>query len=571
MFEHLPGSALDFRAWDWPRIAPYYDNLAARPIDSGSVAAWLSDWTRLAALVEETSTRLEVATTVDTTDDAADQRFHSYLQTVMEPAAAASQKLKEKLLASGLCPPGFEIPLRGLRTEADLFREENLPLETENHRLGTEYSRIIGAQTVNVDGRELTLAQVRPLRQTPDRAARERLWRLTSQRQLADREALNALWIKFLNVRRQMAANAGLPDYRAYRWRELLRLDYTPDDALRFDEAIEQVVVPAAARIYERNRQRLGVDRLRPWDVNNDLDPLHLPALVPYTDPADLVAKTGAIFHRVDAQLGTYYDIMRRENLLDLQNRKGKAPGGYCTEFFVAKRPFIFMNGVGLHDDVQTLLHEGGHSFHAFEASSLPYLQQRSDVPTEFAEVASMSMELLGGPYLTADEGGFYADPRDAARARTEHLEGIILFWPYMAVVDLFQHWVYTHMDEAADPARCDATWADLVRRYLPSVDYTGFEDVRETGWHRKLHIFELPFYYVEYGLAQLGAVQVWRNSLSDRADAVRRYRYALSLGNTAALPDLFAAAGAQFRPDAAMLSECVALVERELERLDAV
>ncbi len=571
MFAQLPDSALDFMAWDWPQIAPYFDELAARPLDSGNVAAWLTDWSKLAALIEETNTRLEVATTVDTTDKAAEQRYMRYLESVIEQYSAAAQILKQKLLQSGLSVAGFEIPLRGLRTEAELFREENLPLETENRRLGSEYARIIGAQTVMVDGEELTLAQVRPLLQTPDRAERERLWKLRTDRQLADRAALNDLWAKFLGVRRQMAVNAGQPDFRTYRWRELLRLDYTPDDALRFDDAIERVVVPAASRIYERNRQRLGVDRLRPWDVSNDLDPLHLPSLKPYTDPADLEAKTGAIFDRVDPQLGAYYATMRREHLLDLPNRKGKAPGGYCTEFFVARKPFIFMNAVGLHDDVQTLLHEGGHAFHSFESSNLPYFQQRSDLPTEFAEVASMSMELLGGPYLGAEQGGFYADPKDAARARSEHLEGIILFWPYMAVVDLFQHWVYTHIDEAADPARCDAAWADLVRRFMPSVDYSGFEAVRDTGWHRKLHIFQLPFYYLEYGLAQLGAVQVWRNSLSDRADAVRRYRHALALGNTATLPDLFAAAGAQFQPDAAMLGECVALVERELDKLEAV
>jgi oligoendopeptidase F len=570
MFAQLPDTAQAFSSWDWPRIAPYFDELTARPLDAANIAAWLKDWTQLASLISEAKTRLEVAVTVDTTDKAAEERYMNYLENIMEPFFAAEQKLKQKLLDSGLSVPGYEVPLRGLRADAALFREANLPLETEVHRLSSEYARIVGAQTVEVDGKELTLAQVRPLRQTPDRATRERLWRLTSQRQLADRAALNELWVKLLGIRRQIAANAGEPDYRAYRWKELHRLDYTADDALRFDDAIEQAVVPAAKRIYERNRQRLGVDRLRPWDVNNDLDPLHLPALVPYTSPSDLETTTGSIFNRVDPQLGAYYDIMRHEHLLDLPNRKGKAPGGYCTEFMVAKRPFIFMNAVGLHDDVQTLLHEGGHAFHAFETVRLPYFHQY-EVPTEFAEVASMSMELLGGPFLGADQGGFYADPKDAARARIEHLEGLILFWPYMAVVDLFQHWVYTHIGDATDPAKCDATWTDLVNRFMPSVDYTGFEDARATGWHRKLHIFELPFYYVEYGLAQLGAVQVWRNSLSDRADAVRRYRSALALGNTATLPDLFAAAGAQFKPDATMLTECVALVESELEKLEAV
>ena len=233
---------------------------------------------------------------------------------------------------------------------------------------------------------------------------------------------------------------------------------------------------------------------------------------------------------------------MRREKLLDLGNRKGKAPGGYCTQFQVAKRPFIFANAVGLHDDVQTLLHEAGHAFHAFEASHLPYYQQW-DVSMEFAEVASMGMELLAAPYLPAQEDSFYSEP-EAARARVEHLEGLILFWPYMAVVDAFQHWVYENHAAAADAKNCDAKWAELWRRFMPGVDWSGLDNEMMTGWHRKLHIYHYPFYYVEYGLAQLGAVQVWRNALEDQSDAVAHYRAALSLGGTVPLPELYAAAG---------------------------
>jgi oligoendopeptidase F len=258
---------------------------------------------------------------------------------------------------------------------------------------------------------------------------------------------------------------------------------------------------------------------------------------------------------------------MRAESLLDLDNRKGKAPGGYCAELAVERKPFIFMNAVGLHDDVQTLLHEAGHAFHVFEAARLPYHQQL-EYGMEIAEVASMSMELLAAPHLTRDAGGYFSR-EEAARARVEHLEGIVLFWPYMAVVDGFQHWVYEHPDDARRPANCDATWDTLWQRFMPVVDWSGLEDQRRTGWQRKLHIFQLPFYYVEYGLAQLGAVQVWRNSLADPAHAVADYRRALAMGATATLPDLFAAAGARFAFDAGTLSEAVQLVERTIQELD--
>jgi oligoendopeptidase F len=259
---------------------------------------------------------------------------------------------------------------------------------------------------------------------------------------------------------------------------------------------------------------------------------------------------------------------MRNEDLLDLENRKNKAPGGYTTHFDVTRRPFVFMNAVGIHDDVQTLLHEGGHAFHYFEASPLRYIQQ-AHVPMEFAEVASMSMELLASPYLAKDSGGFYSSA-DARRARVEHLEGNILFWPYMAVVDAFQHWVYENPQDAADPAACDAAWGREWKRFMCVVEWDGLEDEMVTGWQRKLHIFQVPFYYVEYGLAQLGAVQVWRNALQDQNGAVASYRKALSLGGTVTLPQMYQTAGARLAFDAGTLGEAVALMEAKIAELES-
>ncbi len=502
---------------------------------------------------------------LDTTDEVARRRFHRFLEETFPQVQAAEQRLKARLLESGLEPQGWTVALRKIRADADLFREENLPLLAEEQKLGNRYDEIVGAQTVTWEGEERTIAQMRPVLQESDRAVRERAWRLMAERQLADRQALNALWEELLTLRLRIAQQADRPDYRAYRWQQLHRFDYTPEDAKRFHQAIETVVVPVAAAVYERRRQRLGVKRLRPWDL--EVDPLGRPPLRPFQQVEELIAGAARIFQRVDPVLGQYFETMRQEGLLDLENRKGKAPGGYCATLAVAKRPFIFMNAVGLHSDVQTLLHEAGHAFHVFETAALPYAVQRG-APMEFAEVASMGMELLAAPYLAAEQGGFYSRA-DAARARLEHLERSLLFWPYMAVVDAFQHWVYEHPDAARDPQACDRTWRALWQRFMVGVDWSGFEEVVATGWQRKLHIFQVPFYYIEYGLAQLGAVQVWANALRDQAAAVAAYRRALALGDTVPLPALYTAAGARFALDADTLRQAVELMTQVIAQLE--
>lgn len=567
MFSTLPTDYHEFIYWTWSQYEPYYQNLNSRGLSAGNVAAWLTDWSHIAKIVQEAYARLHLATTLNTADAEAEQHFNIFIGEVYPQVETAEQQLKQKLLDSQLEPDGFEIPLRNLRAESDLFREENLPLLVENRKLGSEYNKIVGAQSVPWEGQELTLQQMRPIAQDPDRAVRERAWRLSASRWLADRAAINELWAKTVPLRKKIALNAGCADFREYRWRELLRFDYTPADCETFHAAIEEVAVPAANRIYARAKERLGVDRLRPWDCDWDRDPLNYPALKPFENVADLMEKTEKIFQHVDPQLGEYYTSMRRESLLDLDNRKGKAPGGFCTEFPIAQRPFIFMNSVGVRDDVRTMLHESGHAFHVFETNALPYIQQLQ-VTMEFAEVASMSMELLAAPYLPEKFGGFYSEP-EAARDRVEHLERIILFWPYMAVVDAFQQWAHTH-PEGADPAACDAKWTELQQRFMPGVDWSGLEAEMMTGWHRKQHIHRAPFYYVEYGLAQLGAVQVWRNALHDQAASLANYRRALALGGTKSLPELYRAAGAKFAFDADTLHEAVELIETTIEQLQA-
>ncbi|NDJ78525.1 MAG: M3 family oligoendopeptidase, partial [Chloroflexi bacterium] len=498
MFDTLPHKIEDFMDWPWSQIEPFFQDLAARPLTADTLDDWLADWTGIAARVMETQARLYVATTQDTTDEEAEARYHAFLENVVPAAEAADQQLKEKLLASRLEPERFAVPLRNLRAEADLFRAENLPLQTQERKITSEFNRIMGTQTITWEGEEITLMQVVPLLRNPDRAVRERAWRLRSERFLADRERVNALWKQYMDLRRQIARNAGYDDYRSYRWQLLKRFDYTPQDSFTFQAAIEEVVVPAQQRIYERRRQRLGLETLRPWDLT--VDPDGKPPIKPYDTVDELETKAGTIFRRVDPQLGDYYDTLRREGLLDLPNRPGKGPGAYSTGFAYSQRPFIFMNAVGDNSEVRTLLHETGHAFHGFEARKLPYHQQWR-APMEFNEVASMAMELLAAPYLHTSEGGFYGDT-DYARALVQELERIVLFWPYMAVVDAFQHWVYENHDAATHPDNCDTKWAKLWDRFMVGIDFTGLEEHRANGWHRKRHIHRTPFYYIEYGLA---------------------------------------------------------------------
>ena len=555
----------------WDDFQARYDALQNGTLEGSDLYDWLRDWSELERVYHEVSSIVYIESTLDTADPEREKAFLNHVENINPKHAVTEQAMKERLLqrapADDSLGDEMRIPLRNLRNQADLFREDNVPLFTELAKLGNDYDKITGGLKVDWDGEEKNLSQLNSILVDSNRAIRERAWKSIMDLWQSRRSDLNELYTSMLKLRTQVATNYGAPNFRDYAFRSYNRFDYDTDDCLRFHEAIESAVVPAARRIYERKRVQLGLNRLRPWDV--DVDSSGKPPLKPYTGQNELIQKSLNIFQQVDPALAAHFATMAEEELLDLDTRKGKALGGYCSELAWRKRPFIFMNGDGIHDDVQTMLHEAGHAFHAFESASLPYIWQW-DVPMEFCEVASMGMELLSAPYLTREFGGFYS-PADSARAVTEHLNGILTFLPYMAVVDSFQHWVYTHAEAALDPAACDETWAALWKRFIPGVDWSGLEPELVTGWHRKLHIFHIPFYYVEYGMAQVGALQVWRNALSDQAKAVDDYRSALKLGGTRPLPELFAAAGAEFRFDTPMLTELVSLVEETLERLDSV
>ena len=563
----LPKTSKEMQDWKWADYEPFFEYLLTQEINKDNIDSWMKYWSDFSELIGEVGTDVYVSTTVDTTDEDAKKRFHTFLEDISENASTRNQKLKKKLLESRITPKNFDVPLRAIKSEVDLFCKENLPLMTKDSKLSKEYDAVIGAQTVEWEGEEITITQLSPVLLGTDREKREKAWRLAAERRLKDRDKINKIWQKILEIRIQIAKNAGYDNYRSWRWEYLQRFDYTPDDCLNFHSGIEKVVKPFVDKLMNTRKEQLGLDVLKPWDLS--VDTLNRDPLEPFEDASELEEKCHNIFKAVDKDLGNHFNIMREQKLLDLANRKGKAPGGYCTEYYHRRLPFIFMNAVGTHSDVQTMLHEGGHAFHVFESDQLPYSSQR-EVGMEFAEVASMAMELLAAPYITEEHGGFY-NSNDANRARIEHLEKTIMFWPYMAVVDGFQHWAYTNPNEAMNPDNCDAEWTRLWKRFqtFDDLDSSEFDDIIATGWHNKLHIYHVPFYYVEYGMAQLGAIQVWGNALKNQKEAVEKYKYALSKGGNATLPDLFEAAGAKFAFDEDMLIYAVNLVDNQIKEMN--
>lgn len=546
----------------WAVAQAYYQQLLDRTVNSlAEFEQWLADFSEVDAIFDEEGTSRQIAMTCATDDPARERRYLDFVENIMPPREPVHDKLRRRLveLSAKFNPPPmrYEVLLRSARNALELYRDENIPLMVENARLAQQYQKITGAMTVTRDGQEMTLQQVDRLLEEPDRALRESAWRQTSDRYLVDGDALDDVYEKMVRVRDQIGRNAGFSDFRGYQFRALERFDYGVEECMAFHDAIERVVVPAAGVLAEERRRKLDLTALRPWDMA--CDPDRRPPLRPFSEVERLISGCGAIFHKVHPQLGEVFDTLRGQGMLDLESRKGKAPGGYQATYSERRMPFIFMNAVGTESDVRTLLHEGGHAFHTWACRNDPLLPYRG-YPIEFAEVASMGMECLALPHSRE----FYGE--DIGRAQKRFFAEIINFLPYMSRVDLLQHYVYTHVD-SGPAARCDE-WVRLARRFNPFVDWSGLENYQRRGWHRKLHFFEAPFYYIEYGIAQLGALQVWMNSRRDYADAVAHYRNGLALGGSRPLPELFTAAGLKFDFSEKTLRPLVDAVMEEIARL---
>lgn len=557
-------------SFTWDDLKPYYQALQDIPLHEGMIDDWLEGWSNLDKVVVEINNRRYVATTRDTTDQAAKEAFVDFLDNIMVNVKAFDQRLTEKLLTAQIKPDGFEMGLLSLRTKAALYTKRNLSLLNEQYVAATEYDEIAGSQTVVWNGEEKTVTELQPLLLSTDREEREAVWRASAQRQLADRAQINALWARLLEMRNRIAINAGLKNYREYRWLELYRFAYTHENALQFHDSIEKVIVPAVSQLMREHQNRLGVRRLRPWDLT--VESLSDQPLRPYTTPEELEEKATYVLHRIHPDFGRVFRHMREYGLLDLHNRNNKAPGGYTLEFPISGEPFSLLNCVGLHSDLMGVLHESGHCMHFYDilnGGKVNYYQE-FEAPVEFAEVAAMGMELLALPHMLSTDGASFYEPADHRIAEIQAFRNILTFIPFMSVVDLFQHWAYTHVTQASNPANCDAKWAELWDRFLPDADWTGFEDVKATGWHRKIHIFSDPFYYIEYGLAQMGALQVWQNAQRDQAAAVNALRRAFMLGGTVGLRQLFQAADTDMIFDEAPMQALIDTVMARMETLTA-
>jgi oligoendopeptidase F len=560
----LPDSSAALADATWDDVAAHYDALEAAPPTRDQARAWLADWSRLEELVSEAAAVAMTTYTGNTGDAEAERRYLRFATEIQPQAEARQVALARLLMETGLDDADLAQLLTEFRGTVAIFREANVARMSQVEELSAGYQKLTGGLGVDWDGTRLTIPQLLPYLERQEREVRERAFRLGADAYLARRDELADLFDRMYALRQAIAHEAGFPDYQAYAFAAKHRYDYTPDDVARFHDAVAEVVVPAMARVHELRRRQLGLDTLRPWDLA--VDPDGLPPLRPFADSADFTGSSARIFHALDGELGGFFDDMVRDGLLDLESRPGKAPGGYCTTFAVRKQPYIFMNAVGVGDDVTTLLHEAGHCFHAYLASHHAFTWQRG-TGSEAAELASMSMELLAAPLL-AEPTGFYAD--DAARrARIAHLEDVLSALPHIASVDAFQRWIYTS-GEGHDRDARDAAWLRIRARFEQGVDWSGLERERTARWYRQLHIFELPFYYIEYGIAQLGALQVWHRSLSDPAGALAGYKAALRLGGTRPLPELYAAAGARLVFDAEGMRPLIGLVEETLASLRA-
>lgn len=552
---------------DWSKIAPLFDQLEVRLATVKSVAdleAWLLAWGELSAALDEESSRRYIAMTCHTDNADAEKAYLHFVEHV-EPQLKPRQFKLEKLLiehplANDLPKPRYDVFLRDVKNHVELFRDENVALETEEAKVGQQYQKLSGALTVQFRGEEKTLIAMGKYLEEPDRALRQEAWELVAKRRLAERDKFEEQFDQLVKLREQIAKNAGFSNYRDYAFRAKGRFDYTPEDCVKFHEAVATEVVPAIRELQAQRRQQLGLEKLRPWDMA--VDPLNRPPLKPFEKVEDMVTRTQKIFDQLDRELAAGFQQMQDLKLLDLTNRKGKAPGGYQSTLNEARLPFIFMNAVGQQRDVETILHEAGHAFHALATRDEDVLSYRH-APIEFCEVASMSMELLGNEFIEE----FYS-PTDGQRARRTHLEGIIGVLAWIATVDAFQHWIYTHPGHTR--AERAAAWNQLMDRFAGDVDWSGYEEARAHLWHRQLHIFLYPFYYIEYGIAQLGALQVWANSKRDKAKALRDYKTALALGGSRPLPELFATAGCRFQFDAATIRPLIQLTREELRRMPA-
>ena len=529
---------------DTHEVSKLYRHLLQReiPVDSAKLRQWILDWSELESVLGEVSCRRYVAMTCNTADEKAAKAYTDFVENIQPIMNEYDDKLNKKLVAhpaKDALQGEFGEWFKGVQVSLDLFSPDNIALETEENKEIQAYQKITGGMSVEFDGETKTMQQMAAYMERTDRELRERAWRTMWERRLQDKDALDKSFDNLFAIRKQVAKNAHCKDFIDYIFLAKHRFDYSPADCEAFHESIEKLVLPLQKEIYKKRAQKMGLERLRPWDLN--VDPLDRAPLKPYSTGDELIEKVDQIFESIHPQAGKWAREMQAKKLIDPDSRLGKAPGGYQIGFDESRLPFIFMNSACTDRDIYTLLHESGHSFHQFALADQPIFPYR-DVPAEFAEVASMSMELIGMSNLKP----FYGNDREAIeRSTIGELEDVIWLFPWVASVDSFQHRLYNFPEHTASD-RSDI-WSEIMNRYDAGVDYTGLEAVRRNLWQKQLHIFECPFYYIEYGIAQIGALQVWANFKKDPKKAIDDLFRAESLGSSRPVKELFEAANIKF------------------------
>ena len=548
----------------WQDIEPYFKELKNREINSvAELENWIKNRSKLFAILDEEMAWRYIKMTCDTENKKLAEHYEFYVTQIQPKVSKYADELNRKLADNRFfdkLPDYYSNLKRTVIRELELFREENVELYAKLGTLEQKYAQITGAMTVEFDGKELTMQQAANYLKNPNREIREKAYRLIGDRRLKDSEELNNLLSEMVKLRHQIAVNAGFENFRDYSHKARERFDYSVEDVLEFDEAIRKQVVPVVEKITEHRKNKLGLDILKPWDMDVDISGKE--ALKPFKDAKDFLEKTIECFTAVRPQYGQYLKLMGEKGFLDLESRKGKAPGGYNYPLMVSNIPFIFMNATSNIRDVETLVHEGGHAIHAFKAKDIELTEYKS-TPPEIAELASMSMELISMEHWQV----YFDNDDDLRRAKIHQLEGVLSVLPWVATVDKFQHWLYTNYQH--DDLDRVMAWGKIYRDYSSKlIDYSGVQWHALNMWQKQLHIFEVPFYYIEYAISQLGAIAIWKNYRQNPEEALDKYEKALSLGYTTNLPKLYNAAGIKFDFSAEYIEELISFVYDELLKL---
>ncbi len=549
----------------WAKIEPYFVDLKNRTISSvNELEKWLVDRSELEAVLSEDFAWRYIKMTCDTANEELTNSYNFFVEEIEPKVAPLGNDLNKKFIASEyigqLNQDRYAIYIRGVKKALELYRDENIPLQTKIATESQKYGAITAAMTIEWQGKEITLQMAASMLKDTDRKIREEVYHKIQERRSKDTDVLNELFTELLNLRHQVALNAGFKNYRDYKFEELGRFDYTVTDCYNFHQSISKEILPLAEASDKERKKALNVEVLKPWD--GDVDVQGKAPLKPFNSGAELVEKSIECFYKIRHSFGEYLEIMKAMGHLDLDSRKGKAPGGYNYPLYEIGVPFIFMNSVGVHRDLVTMVHEGGHAIHSFVTRDMEITDFKS-TPSEVAELASMSMELISMEHWDV----FFKNADDLKRAKKEQLDKSLRTLLWIAAVDKFQHWMYENPTHTVNERMTQ--WKNVIAEFSSGVyDYTGLEAVRERGWQSQLHIYEVPFYYIEYGMAQLGAIAVWRNYKKNPEDALNKYEAALRLGYTKSIPEIYKAAGVKFDFSQAYVKELADFVKAELDKL---